>query len=124
MKLLALVALAAAVVAVAIIATGGSGDSAEGAGEPVYGVGENRVGSVAGLAQCSDWQEGTEEEKRATVTDLYNQLNQAGADGPTPDMPPDEAYRTLERACSQDYATGFRLYKIYARSSAFGSLLE
>lgn len=96
---------------------------AEGETQPV-GVGQERAGSVAALAQCSDWREGTEEERRATVADIQAQLNQAGADGPTPDLPEDEAYDLFERACANDYAAGFRLYKVYARAAAFSRLGE
>nr|MBA2522429.1 hypothetical protein [Solirubrobacterales bacterium] len=87
-------------------------------------VGQVRAGSVASLAQCSDWVEGTEEERAATIDDIRAQLNQAGADGPTPDLPSDEAYALFERACANDYAAGFRLYKLYARAGAFSTLLE
>ena len=104
--------------AAALSACGGeaSGD------EAVGGVGQERVGSVAALAQCSDWNEGTEEERRATIPDIQAQLNQSGADGPTPGLPADEAYDLFERACANEYAAGFRLYKIYARGAAFSIL--
>lgn len=88
------------------------------------GVGQVRAGSFAPLAQCSDWNAGTEEEKLATVDDIQAQLNQAGADGPTPDLPDDEAYDLFERACAKNYAAGFRLYKLYARAAAFAPLTE
>ena len=91
--------------------------------EPI-GVGEYRAGSFAPLAQCSDWNEGTEEEKLATVNDIQGQLNQAGADGPTPDLADDEAYALFERTCPRGYASGFRLYKLYARAAAFAPLAE
>jgi hypothetical protein len=91
--------------------------------EPI-GVGEYRAGSFAPLAQCTDWNEGTEEQKLATVDDIQGQLNQAGADGPTPDLSDDEAYALFERTCAQGYASGFRLYKLYARAAAFAPLTE
>ncbi len=93
-------------------------------GPPTSGVGEERAGSVASLAQCSDWNEGTEEERLATITDIRAQLNQAGADGPTPDLSDEDAYDLLDRACANDFAAGFRLYKIYARGAAFSGVLE
>lgn len=92
--------------------------------ETTAGVGQVRAGSVAPLAQCTDWNEGSEAEKLATVTEIKAQLNQAGADGPTPDLPDEEAYDFFERVCAQDYAAGFRLYKVYARAAAFSSLSE
>ena len=107
--------------AVALVACGQMDTGTE--TEPI-GVGEYRAGSYAPLAQCTDWTEGTEEEKLATVDDIQGQLNQAGADGPTPDLSDEEAYALFERTCAQEYASGFRLYKLYARAAAFAPLAE
>jgi hypothetical protein len=116
--------IAAVPLLLATAALGACGeDQAESAGE-VNGVGKPIGGSVAALAQCGDWNEGTVGERRATVEDIQAQLNQAGSDGPTPDLPDDEAYDVLERACAKDFAEGFRLYKIYARAAAFSPLTE
>ena len=81
-----------------------------------------RAGSVAALADCGDWNEGTEEERWVTIDDIHDQLNQTIGEGPTPNIPPKEAYALFERSCSPDYAVGFRLYKLYGRSAAFGLL--
>lgn len=110
--------------AVAAVALGACGNDKPSSDAEATGVGQVRAGSVASLAQCSDWNAGTEEERLATVTDIRAQLNQAGADGPTPDLPDAEAYALFERACSNDFASGFRLYKIYARAAAFAPLAE
>lgn len=116
-------AAAAALVAasLAIGACGDDGGSKEPA-EETPGVGQVRAGTVVPLAQCSDWVEGTEEARRATVVQIQGTLNEAGADGPTPSLPEDEAYELFERACSNEVAQGFRLYKIYARAAAFSRL--
>ena len=110
--------------AVAALTVGACGNDTPSPADEATGVGQVRAGSVASLAQCSDWNEGTEEERLATIADIHAQLNQAGADGPTPDLPDAEAYDLFERACSNDYAAGFRLYKIYARAAAFAPLAE
>ncbi len=132
-KLLAvgLVAMVVAVTAVVALGAGGSEEGGSGAaeeavgvGQDKFGVGQVRAGSVAALAQCSDWNEGTEEQKQATIDDIYNQLNQAGSTGPTPDLPDDEAYALFERSCAPSYASGFRLYKLFARAGAFSQLLR
>jgi hypothetical protein len=94
------------------------------AAEGVTGVGSIRAGSVAQLAQCSDWNRGTRPERLATIADIRAQVNQAGADGPTPDLTDAGAYALFERACSRDYARGFRLYKLYLRAASFGALAE
>jgi hypothetical protein len=106
------------------VAVAGCGAEATGSGGEATGVGQSRAGSVAALAQCSDWKAGTEDERRATIADIRAQLNQSGSDGPTPDLSDEEAYGLFERACANDFAAGFRLYKIYARGAAFSRLGE
>ena len=113
-------------VAVGLAACGGGTDDAGGGptstGGEVTGVGQVRAGSVASLAQCSDWNAGSREARLATIADIRSQVNQAGADGPTPDLTDAAAYALFERACANDYALGFRLYKLYLRAASFGSL--
>lgn len=116
--LIALVVAAGAIVAIS--ASGSDGSKPE---APVYGVGQVRGTSVAALAQCSDWNEGTEAEKQATIDDIYDQMNQENSGGPTPDLPDDEAYALFERSCAPPYAAGFRLYKLFIRAAAFANLL-
>lgn len=123
MKLLAALAATAAVVAAILVLSAGGSAGSE-SDEPPVGVGQVRAGSVASLAQCSDWVEGTEDQRQVTIGDIHDQLNQAGADGPTPDLPAEDAYALFERACANDYAAGFRLYKLYARAGAFSTLLD
>ena len=118
----------AAIAATAVVgATSGCGaepqDTAPAAAaQPVTGVGSIRAGSVAQLAQCSDWNDGTRAERLATIADIRAQVNQAGADGPTPDLTDDDAYALFQRACSNEFAVGFRLYKLYLRAASFGAL--
>ncbi len=109
-----------AIVAIALVAVNAGGS--EGEDEPAIGVGQLRAGSSAQLAQCSDWNEGTAEQRAVTVEDVREALNQANSGGPTPALPSDRTYDLFENACSQDYAAGFRLYKIYARAAAFANL--
>lgn len=118
-KIAALIAATAAAAALS-----GCGENAsEPKSSGTEGVGQVRAGSSAALAQCSDWVTATEEQQQQTIDDIYNQLNQAGADGPTPDYADDdEARQFFDSACSNDYARGFRLYKIYARSAAFSNI--
>lgn len=101
---------------------GSEGGGASASGVDVTGVGQVRAGSVASLAQCSDWNAGSEEERLATIADIRNQVNQTGADGPTPDLSDAAATTLFDRACANDYALGFRLYKLYLRAASFGSL--
>lgn len=116
-------AIAALAAGAAVFAACGQGEVTESPDAP-SGVGQERAGSVAALVQCSDWNVGSEDERWATITDIRAQLNQAGADGPTPDLPDGEAYDLFERACANDFAAGFRLYKVYARGAAFSRFGE
>lgn len=108
----------------AALVLGGCGGGQSDNGDEVAGVGDVRAGSVASLAQCSDWSAGNEDQRWATIADIQAQLDQAGADGPTPELPDDDAYDLFERACANDYAAGFRLYKVYSRAAAFSGLVE
>ena len=121
-RLRGLLALAPLLLAI-VVASSGCGDSAEADGEQV-GVGQVRVGSVASLVQCRDWVRGTREQRLATIGDIRGQLHPAGNVEPQPDLTDDEAYDLFQRACSQPFASGFRLYKLYARAAAFSSLLR
>jgi hypothetical protein len=115
--------LAACAVVVLGIAAGGCGDESEAANrDATVGVGQARVGSVASLAQCTDWNEGTDAERLVTIGDIRAQVNQAGADGPTPDLSDAAATALFDRFCANDYAQGFRLYKLYLRAASFGGL--
>jgi hypothetical protein len=97
-------------------------DEAASSSDGVGGVGAQRVGSVASLAQCSERQAGTREQRLATIHDIRAQLNQAGGVEPTSDLNDQRAYALLQRACANEFASGFRLYKLYARGAAFSRL--
>ena len=115
--------LAAIVIGVAGCGNDAAEDTRETTQRPqATGVGQVRAGSVASLAQCSDWNEGDLDAKLATIHDIRAQVNQAGADGPTPDLTDDQAFDLFEDLCAQDYAAGFRLYKFYVRAAGFAPL--
>lgn len=112
----------AATLAVVALGTGALSGCGSGSAEgEVAEVGPMRAGSVASLAQCSDWMAGDRAQRLATLHDIRAQVNQTGSE-PTTDLSDDEAYAVLQRTCSQPYATGFRLYKLYTRAAAFSSL--
>jgi hypothetical protein len=111
---------AAAVAAAAALAGSGCGSDAS-AGQETE-LGPLRAGSVAALAQCSDWTQGSKEQKVATVQDIRDMVNQTGTVEPTTDLDDEDALALLDRACENDFASGFRLYKLYTRGSAFSSI--
>lgn len=85
-------------------------------------VGEETAGSVAQLAECRDWNEGTDEQKLATIADVRGQLNPADSGVDAPSLTDDEALELFDNACAADYAQGFRLYKLYASAVGFAPL--
>ncbi len=108
--------------ALVLVSCGGDSDPAE---QPeASALGEVRVGSVAQLAQCRDWSSGTREEQLATIGDIRAQINLQDSNVKTPELSDEVAYEVLDNTCSNDFADGFRLYKIYARATGFASFAE
>jgi hypothetical protein len=90
--------------------------------ESVQGVGEQRGGSSAALAQCSDWRKGSVAERQQTIVDLRDQLTAQSSETAESDLSDEDAYDLFERVCAQEYAVGFRLYKVYGQAAAFEPL--
>lgn len=112
----------AAAAAVALVAAGCGADAdAPAKAEPV---GDTRAGSVAQLAQCSDWTAGSREERAATVEVIKAAINLEDGTGETPELSDEAAYEVLENTCAEDFAASFRLYKVYARATSFASFAE
>jgi hypothetical protein len=101
---------------------GCGGDETEEDAPSVQGVGELRAGSSAALAQCSDWRRGTRAERLQTIEDLRGQLTPQTSESTETGYPDDEAYSLFQRVCAQEYASGFRLYKLYGQAAAFAPL--
>jgi hypothetical protein len=87
-------------------------------------VGEVRVGSVAQLAQCRDWTAGSRDERLATIAEIKEQINLQDAPVRTPELSDEVAYDVLDNTCRNDFAAGFRLYKLYARATGFAAFAE
>ncbi|WP_372790617.1 hypothetical protein [Paraconexibacter sp.] len=106
---------------------GDDGDSAKRAASTTSAarpLGEMLGGSVATLAQCSDWNPGSTPRKLATIADIRSQLNRTDAAVDAPPLSDEEAMQLFDRACAPTYASGFRLYVLYARAAGFGPLLR
>jgi len=87
-------------------------------------VGEMLVGSVAQMAQCSDWNEGTRTQRVATIHDIRQQINLKDSAVQTPELSDEAAYEVLDNTCRRDFAGSFRLYKLYARAASFAPFAE
>jgi hypothetical protein len=85
-------------------------------------VGEMTAGSVAQLAECSDWLDADEGERIATIDDIRSQINLQDSGIDAPALTDEEAAELFDGACRPRYAGGFRLYKLYARGVGFVEL--
>jgi hypothetical protein len=70
-------------------------------------------------ARCAQWAGASAAEKSAVVDVLGNVVG-----GPTPygrasSLSRSEAFALFDRACAQRFASGFLLYELYTRASAF-----
>lgn len=90
----------------------------------VSGVGEAIGGSVAPLADCGDWRDGSTAERLATIRDIRGQLTPQTSPSEESGYPDEDAYELFNRVCAQDFASSFRLYKLYAQAAAFAPLRE
>lgn len=119
-----LAVLSAGAVALALAAAGcGDGDTGDGSAEPeAEPVGQELGGSVASLANCRDWVEGTKDEKLATIEAIRAQLNRGDAGVDAPPLSDEEALGVFNGACSESFASDFRLYVLYARAAGFAPL--
>jgi hypothetical protein len=115
------IAAAAALVSAAL-----AGCGSESSTPPELGAGPN-VGASINLADCSDWNQATTEERIGTIKQLKTFAG-GGVVGGSGTNPPagtgailddEKAYELLNRACDADFAQGFKLYKLYQRAAAF-----
>jgi hypothetical protein len=116
-KALALLALAGA----ALAAGCGSGSSTQ----PQVDVGPN-VGQPINLADCNDWNQANTEQRLGTIRELKGFAggpvvgNNAGSPSGTGSVLDDKkAYELFDNYCKEDFARGFKLYKLYERAAAF-----
>lgn len=109
-------ALAAAAAALALSACGADRDQHE-----ALPLGKVRVGSVAQLAECRDWNAGTRPQQMATLDEIKEQINLQDSNVQTPELADAQAYDVLDSSCAHEFAAGFRLYKLYARATSFAS---
>ena len=114
--------LAAAVLAgLTLAACGADSQAPKNEADPV---GEVRVGSVAQLAKCSDWNEGSRAERLATIADIRSQVNLQDGTVRMPALSNEAAYEVFDNTCAKSFAGGFRLYKVYARAASFAPLVN
>jgi hypothetical protein len=101
---------------------GGCGGSSTSKDKPFPTTGAG-VGTSIRTANCTDWKRGTVEARRRTVVQLRGFAggpvgsSQGIQNGPVLDDT--QAYKHLQSYCANNFARGFKLYKLYERAAAF-----
>jgi hypothetical protein len=93
--------------------------------QPQVDVGPN-VGQPINLADCHDWNQANTEQRLGTIKELKgfaggpvvgNNANSPSGTGAVLDDK--QAYDLFQNYCSESFAAGFKLYKLYERAAAF-----
>lgn len=110
--------VAAVGAAAALIAAGCGGATPD---SPEGGPG-NILAAPINLADCTDWNDASVDARLGTIEQIRNYTggDVAGAGGQGVTLDDDEAYDLFENYCANEFARGFKLYKLYARAAAFG----
>lgn len=127
---LALAVLCALLGAAAVVALSamGSDDRAPErlAGAPPidYLPGSSREGAGGGRSQvseadCSQWRRASPQQRRAVTDEVGAYFQRVTRGGGGHSLPPDKAYEGLDRACRNEWASAFKLWKVYERVLAF-----
>jgi hypothetical protein len=107
--------------AAALIAGCGSASGTQ----PQVDVGPN-VGAPISLADCNDWNQADTSQRLGTIQQLKdfaggpvvgNNPSQPSGTGSVLDDK--QAYDLLDNYCKNDFARGFKLYRLYTRATAF-----
>ncbi len=82
------------------------------------------LGEPIELANCTDWSDGSVEERLGTIRQLREYFGGSvpGTGGTGRVLEDDAAYDLFESFCRQEYARGFTLYRLYTRAAAFSRL--
>jgi hypothetical protein len=107
--------LVAALLAMALAACGeSSGDAAPAGAGPA-------LAAPINLANCTDWNEASVDQQLATIDQLKDFVGGpvAGTEASGETLDDDKAYDLFENYCANEFARGFKLYKLYSRAAAF-----
>ncbi len=81
------------------------------------------LGAPISLADCTDWNNGNVNERLGTVREIRDfaggPVGSPAGHGAT--IPDEDAYTLFDHYCDNDFARGFKLYKLYTRAAAFSS---
>lgn len=80
-----------------------------------------QLGAPINLADCRDWNRGSLDERLGTIHEIREFLGGSvpGTGGTGAVLEDDQAYDLFEGWCENEFARGFKLYKLYSRAAAF-----
>jgi len=107
------------VLACALLVGAGCGDDEDRTDPGSSAISSPDVQTSAREADCADWNRASVSDQQVIVESIaeFQGGGPSGTVGRT--MPTEQAYEVFERFCENDYASAFKLYKIYARAAAF-----
>jgi hypothetical protein len=89
------------------------------------------LGQSLELADCTDWEQGSTEDRLGTIAQLRGFAGgPVVGGGPNPAsgtgkvLDDKQAYSLLDSYCKNDFARGFKLYKLYERAASFSGHVE
>lgn len=102
---------------------GGCGGSSSSQRPQLAGSSTPGVGAGIRLDNCTDWRKATVQQRRGTVLELRQfsggPIGSSAGIQHGPVLGNDRAYKLLQSYCSNHFARGFKLYKLYEHAAAF-----
>lgn len=119
--------LALALIAAAVVLTSCGGDGSE--EEAASGQGPDIKALPINLADCEDWNDASVEQRLATIRQIRDYTGgpvqgssaTEGSSARGSVLDDDVAYDYFDQYCENEFARGFKLYKLYGRAAAFGA---
>jgi hypothetical protein len=82
------------------------------------------IGAPVKLADCAHWRAAGPRQRAGTVREIREFAGGPTGSGNTrgATLADDRAYKLFQSYCERDFATKFKLYKLYTRAASFGQL--
>ena len=77
------------------------------------------LGAPIRNANCEDWRQASPRQRRQSIDDIAAFAGGPVNSGTGRTIGRGKAYRLFENTCAQQFARGFKLYKLYTRAAAF-----
>jgi hypothetical protein len=93
----------------------------ESSGDPPPSGAGPTLAAPINLANCTDWNEASVDQRLATIDRIKEFVGGpvAGTEASGETLDDDRAYDLFESYCAEEFARGFKLYKLYSRAAAF-----